>query len=117
MAYDFGMFKRGNEQLKSTVCLHSLIRVKMFDYGIHLTCLWIVIAGLHEGAITFVQFHPVDTSKVMTNAMDSCIRILDVKKCSVVISLKDDEFNTSYSWLSCSFSPDGKFKTISTFDE
>jgi hypothetical protein len=40
--------------------------------------------------------------------MDSSIRIVDLKTCSAVLSLKDGEFNVSYSWLSSSFSPDGK---------
>jgi WD40 repeat protein len=65
-------------------------------------------ADLHEGAITSVQFHPTDSSKVLTNGMDSCLKIVDIRTCTAIQTLRNAEFQTSYGWSSSSFSPDGR---------
>lgn len=63
--------------------------------------------GLHEGAVTSVQFHPVDSTKVLTNGMDSCIKIVDIRTSTPIQTFRDDQFQTSYAWSSAAFSPDG----------
>ena len=68
------------------------------------------IAGLHEGAVTSVQFHPSDTTTILTNGMDSCVKIVDMRTSAVVQTFKDPHFQTSYAWSSASFSPDGKLQ-------
>lgn len=69
------------------------------------------ISGLHEGAVTSVQFHPTDTSKVLTNGMDSCIKLVDVRTASPIQTFRDELFQTSYAWSSAAFSPDGTSQT------
>jgi len=66
------------------------------------------IENAHRSAITSVQFHPVDGSKVLTNGMDSLIKIVDVRTCKAIHEFSHKDFQTSYSWSSSVFSPDGK---------
>mmetsp|Transcript_9991 Transcript_9991/g.21127 ORF Transcript_9991/g.21127 Transcript_9991/m.21127 type:complete len:620 (-) Transcript_9991:869-2728(-) len=67
------------------------------------------IKSVHGGAITSVQFHPLDCSKVLTNAMDSRIKIIDIHSCKVMHEFSHKDFQTSYSWSSSVFSPNGVF--------
>jgi len=67
--------------------------------------------GLHEGAVTSVQFHPTDPATILTNGMDSCIKIVDIRTPKVVHTFRDMNFQTSYAWSSASFSADGKYLT------
>mmetsp|Transcript_26846 Transcript_26846/g.62758 ORF Transcript_26846/g.62758 Transcript_26846/m.62758 type:complete len:575 (-) Transcript_26846:426-2150(-) len=69
------------------------------------------IKSVHEGAISSVQFHPFDSSKVLTNGMDSRIKIIDLASCKVVHEFSHKDFHTSYSWSASVFSPDGAFVT------
>jgi WD40 repeat protein len=67
------------------------------------------VSHIHEGAVTSVQFHPKDSSKILTNGMDSCIKIVDIRTCTAIHTFSDAQFQTSYGWASASFSPDGKY--------
>ena len=75
-------------------------------FAIHVVAIFSI--GIHDGAITSIQFHPTDTSKVLTNGMDSRIKVTDIRTCSPVHTLAHAEFQTSFGWSPCSFSPDGK---------
>jgi len=66
---------------------------------------------LHEGAVTSIQFHPTDSSKVLTNGMDSCLKLVDLRTGTPLHSLSHQDFRTSYSWSSSTFSPDGAYVT------
>ena len=67
------------------------------------------ISGIHQGAVTSVQFHPKDASKVLTNGMDSTLKIVDIRTCTPICTFSDIQFQTSYGWASACFSPDGKY--------
>eukprot|EP00536_Pseudo-nitzschia_multiseries_P000467 jgi/Psemu1/294039/fgenesh1_pm.6_\ len=67
------------------------------------------IKSVHEGAISSVQFHPLDSSKVLTNGMDSRIKIIDLSSYKVIHEFSHKDFHTSYSWSASVFSPDGAF--------
>jgi WD40 repeat protein len=60
--------------------------------------------------VTSVQFHPSNATTVLTNGMDSCVKIVDIRTSAIVQTFKDPNFQTSYAWSSASFSPDGKFQ-------
>ena len=79
------------------------------DFGVVyklLTCR--LSTGIHEGAVTSIQFHPIDNSKVLTNGMDSCLKIVDLRMGMPLHILKHQDFQTSYHWSSATFSPNGK---------
>lgn len=65
--------------------------------------------ALHHGAITCVQFNPLQLSKVVTNGMDSKILVVDLGSGNILKQFQHSQFQTSYNWSSCCFSPDGKF--------
>lgn len=67
------------------------------------------IENVHGSAITSVQFHPLDSSKVLTNGMDSRIKIVDIRSCKVIYKFSHKDFQTSYNWSSSVFSPDGAY--------
>lgn len=64
---------------------------------------------LHRGAVTSVRFHPLDASKVLTNGMDSTLKISDIRARVPLRTFADPRFRTSYGWASASFSPDGRY--------
>ena len=64
---------------------------------------------MHKAAITSVQFHPLDNSKVLTNGMDSLVKIVDVRTCKSIHEFRHHDFQTSYNWSSSVFSPDGAY--------
>jgi autophagy-related protein 16 len=64
-------------------------------------------AEMHESAITSVQFHPLDSTKVLTNGMDSKLKIIDIRAGKPIQDFHHNDFQTSYNWSSSSFSPDG----------
>jgi WD40 repeat protein len=66
--------------------------------------------GVHDGAITSIQFHPTDFNKVLTNGMDSKLMIVDVRSGKSFQVFHHPDFHTSYNWSSSSFSSDGKSK-------
>jgi len=67
------------------------------------------IGKMHESAITSVRFHPMDSTKVLTNGMDSSLKIIDLRNCKPTHVFNHKDFQTSYSWSSSSFSPDGLY--------
>jgi len=67
------------------------------------------IENVHESAITSVQLNPLDSSKVMTNGMDSRVKIVDIRTCKVIHEFRHRDFQTSYNWSSSAFSPDGAY--------
>lgn len=67
------------------------------------------IKTIHKFAVTSVKFHPLDCSKVLTNGMDSKIKIIDIPSCKVMQEFCHKDFNTSYNWSSAVFSPNGEF--------
>ena len=67
------------------------------------------IEGLHEGGITCVQFHPSNSTQVLTNGKDSCLKVVDVRTCTALHTLRHEDFRTNYTWSSCSFSGDGDY--------
>lgn len=67
------------------------------------------ITGLHENSITSVQFNPVDSTQVLTNGLDSCLKIVDVRTGTAIQTLRHAQFHTAQSWASCSFSGNGLY--------
>lgn len=67
------------------------------------------IENVHESAITSVQLNPLDSSKVMTNGMDSRVKIVDIRTCKAIHEFRHRDFQTSYNWSSSAFSPDGAY--------
>eukprot|EP00980_Cylindrotheca_fusiformis_P006697 scaffold1398_cov116-Cylindrotheca_fusiformis.AAC.14 len=67
------------------------------------------ISHIHEGAVTSVQFHPKDNSKVLTNGMDSFVKIVDIRTGTPLQTFSDPQLHTSYGWASAAFSPDGRY--------
>lgn len=72
-----------------------------------------VAIGLHESAVTSVQFQPTDGKTVLTNGMDSRLKIVDVRTGKALQVFHNEDFHTSYNWSSSSFSPDGALCTWS----
>ena len=78
----------------------------------HYSYFFLFNADLHEGAVTSVQFHPTDNSKVLTNGMDSCLKIVDLRTGGTPLhTIRHADFQTSYHWSSSCFSPDGTFRS------
>jgi len=46
---------------------------------------------------------------VMTNGMDSRIKIVDIRTCKAIHEFRHKDFQTSYNWSSSAFSPDGAY--------
>lgn len=88
---------------------------KSTDWVSHISFFLWIKTELHEGAITSVQFHPTDSTKVLTNGMDSCLKIVDIRTCMAVHVLKHADFQTSYGWSSSCFSPDGTYWLVLYF--
>ena len=65
------------------------------------------IPGMHEGSITSVQFNPANSAEVLTNGLDSCLKIVDVRAEKVIHTLSDPEFHTAHGWSASAFSADG----------
>ncbi len=63
---------------------------------------------VHESTLTSVQFHPIDSTRVLTNGMDSCLKIVDLRIGKPTHVFRHPDFHTSYNWSTSSFSPDGK---------
>jgi autophagy-related protein 16 len=77
---------------------HSYLDFDDFDF-----------AAIHEGGITSVQFNPTNSTQVLTNAMDSCLKIVDIRTCTAIHTLRHPEFQTSQTWSKSVFSPDGRY--------
>lgn len=68
------------------------------------------LPGMHQGGITSVQFHPQSgSSTLLTNGLDSCLKIVDARNGVAVQKFQHANFSTSHGWSASTFSPDGKF--------
>mmetsp|Transcript_17750 Transcript_17750/g.20446 ORF Transcript_17750/g.20446 Transcript_17750/m.20446 type:complete len:185 (+) Transcript_17750:488-1042(+) len=65
--------------------------------------------SLHEGGVTCVRFHPVNATQILTNGKDSSLKLVDMRTGSVLYTLRENGFNTTYYWSSCAISPDGLY--------
>ena len=64
---------------------------------------------VHEGGVTSVRFSPVDATKVLTNGMDSTLRVIDLRTGTAVETLRDSDLSTVQTWSSATWSPNGRF--------
>ena len=119
--FDSGIYGPGKGMPRSKVCcfIWYLWRTSIFTTWLPLSQfypyfhppLWyvsITVKAIHKFAVTSVKFHPLDCSKVLTNGMDSKIKIIDIPSCKVMQEFCHKDFNTSYNWSSAVFSPNGK---------
>lgn len=65
--------------------------------------------GIHEGGLTSVQFNPTDSTQVLTNSLDSSLKIVDVRSGIAIHTFRHREFSTSHGWSRSVFSPDGRY--------
>lgn len=65
------------------------------------------IKDIHENSVTSVQFNPTDATKVLTNGLDSCLNLVDVRTGSAIYKLRHAQFSTAQSWAASSFSGNG----------
>lgn len=68
-----------------------------------------MLQDIHEGGITAVRINPANNVQVLTNALDSCLKMIDLRNKSVMQTYRNPEFHTKQSWSSCALSPDGKY--------
>ena len=93
-------------------------------YSLGSQCIFLLIscssgcAAIHEGAITSVQFQPTVAGgggsssvgpHVLTNSMDSSLKVVDVRTGTALFALRDADLVTSYGWSRACFSPDGAY--------
>lgn len=64
---------------------------------------------MHEGGITSVHFSPVDATKVLTNGMDSTLRVIDLRKGAPVETFRDTDLTTVQTWSRAVWSPNGRY--------
>ena len=64
---------------------------------------------MHEGGITSVHFNPANSLQVLTNGLDSCLKLVDIRNGMAIQTLRAPEFSTSQSWSRSALSPDGHF--------
>lgn len=67
------------------------------------------ITGMHDGGISSVQFSPVSSTQVLTNGIDSCLKLVDLRTGTAIHTFRHDYFKTAQSYSSSTFSPDGKY--------
>lgn len=75
----------------------------------HRTVFSIESLGLHESGITSVQFNPSDSTQVLTNSLDSSLKVVDLRTGTAIHTFRHAEFMTSHGWSSSCFSPDGRY--------
>jgi len=64
---------------------------------------------LHEGGVTSVQFDPTNSGQVLTNSVDSSLKIVDIRTGTAVQTLRHPEFTTVHAWSRSTYSPDGNY--------
>mmetsp|Transcript_28287 Transcript_28287/g.43512 ORF Transcript_28287/g.43512 Transcript_28287/m.43512 type:complete len:386 (-) Transcript_28287:614-1771(-) len=67
------------------------------------------MAGLHMDEVTSVQFHPLNTTQILTNGKDSILKLVDIRTCLPIHSFSHPQFKTIFKQSSSSLSPDGKY--------
>ncbi|GKY97577.1 hypothetical protein MPSEU_000716200 [Mayamaea pseudoterrestris] len=65
--------------------------------------------GVHEAAVTSVRFHPLGNGHILTNAADSCLKVVDVRTGMAIQTFRHLGFQTVHNWSSSAFSPDGRY--------
>ena len=56
-----------------------------------------------------MQFNPTDSAQVLTNSLDSSLKIVDLRTGTALYTFRHAEFSTSHGWSSSCFSPDGRY--------
>jgi autophagy-related protein 16 len=67
------------------------------------------LPGMHEAAVTSVQFHPGDNTQVLTNSMDNSLKLIDVRTGTAVHTFRHQGLHTTHNWSSARLSPDGQY--------
>jgi len=67
------------------------------------------LSEIHSEAISSVQFSPASSTQVLTNGIDSCLKLVDVRTGAAIHTFRHPEFTTAQSYSSAVFSPDGRF--------
>lgn len=113
--FDFGTFEQENELQIFTVSLKKGLRNQQIVNAPYSHLFAFTMVDLHEGAVTSVQFHPTDSSKVLTNGLDSCVKLVDIRTSTPILEFKHPNFLTTYGWSTASLSPDGKIGCLKFF--
>jgi WD40 repeat protein len=66
------------------------------------------MSGMHANSVTSVQFNPTDNRQVLTNGLDSCLKLIDIRTGSAIHTLRNQAFQTGQSWSASAFSSNGK---------
>lgn len=108
---DFGTCELANERRMFLVRVCSMQRrqISRLEDSTCSSLPLLRIAAIHEGGITSVQFDPTNATQVLTNSMDSSLKIVDIRTCTAVQTLRHPEFQTSHTWSKSVFSPDGRY--------
>jgi len=69
------------------------------------------ISSIHCGGITSVEFDPSDNRRILTNGMDSTLKIVDIRMCVAVQTFQNQAFRTTLNSSGSCFSPDGTYVT------
>ncbi|CAB9506663.1 related protein 16-1 [Seminavis robusta] len=67
------------------------------------------ISGLHESSITSVQFNPADSTQVLTNGLDSCLKLVDIRTGAAIHTFRHQSFHTGQSWSAAALSSNGAY--------
>jgi WD40 repeat protein len=59
--------------------------------------------------VTSIHFNRANSTEVLTNGLDSCLKLIDVRTGMPLQTFRHKDFVTSQSWSSGVLSPDGKF--------
>ena len=78
-------------------------------YWLTFYCLSFPCLGLHESGVTSVRFNPSNSTQVLTNSLDSTLKIVDLRTGTAIHKFWHAEFTTSHGWSSSCFSPDGRY--------
>lgn len=71
--------------------------------------------NLHDNGITSVMCSPLDGTKLLTNGLDSILRIVDVRMADIIHSFSHEGFRSTFNWSASTWSPDGKSLKIMQF--
>ena len=64
---------------------------------------------MHQGGITSVAFDPSDSRQLLTNCLDSTLRLIDLRSGRVTRTMKHEKFATFHGTSAACLSPDGKY--------
>ena len=66
-------------------------------------------SDMHAGGISSVSFSPVSSTQVLTNGMDSCLKLVDIRTGTSIHTFRHAEFSTPQSYSMAVLSPDGRY--------